>query len=502
MSWNWILLNKKTQMGARIQGGTAFSFGNESHCEVQVSCPQPETILGQVYFEDGFVFVSSGNAVAVHYLRGDLRLGTEVFALTSESEQHPFEAMTVPESLLTSLFCSSGFKKVLREVQFFESDRLKIQGSAAAEIEKDTICSSIGFLSAHFWENHAVSKPESRQKYLQILWCVWAQMCRFGILTPLLADDSISEVMVSEPRRIYIERNGRIESSELAFEDNSTLMTILERIVSRSGRRIDESIPFCDARLPDGSRVHAIIPPLALNGPCLTIRKFPAHALRAERLVELGSMSQKMYELLKELVEARSNVLIAGGTGSGKTTLLNSLSSFIPAYERLITIEDSAELQLQQPHVIRLESRLPNMEGKGAVTLRDLVRNALRMRPDRVIVGECRGGEALDMLQAMNTGHDGSMTTVHANSAVDALRRLETLVMFSGVDLPLRAIREQIVSAVHYVVQQTRFANGKRCISAIHKVERLDEGTGTYVTVPLVTYQKQTGDWRWHISCS
>ena len=498
MTCTWSLQNNNSRMAARVCSPVALSFGNESSCEVQVECVPADTILGQVYFEDGFAFVSSHHKVSVHYLDGTFNFGADSFSLQSAGQNHPFETLSIPEDRLTVLFQSNLFKKVLREVQFYESDRLKITGSAVAEIEQDTIRSAISFLNSHYWNENSVSKIEDRLAYLEILWCVWAQMCRYGILTPLLADDTISEIMVSEPRKIYVERKGCLEASNLAFEDNSTLMTILERIVSRSGRRIDESVPFCDARLPDGSRVHAIIPPLALNGPCLTVRKFPATALRAERLVELGSMSQKMFELLKQLVEARSNILIAGGTGSGKTTLLNSLSSFIPAHERLITIEDSAELQLQQPHVIRLESRLPNMEGKGAVTLRDLVKNALRMRPDRVIVGECRGGEALDMLQAMNTGHDGSMTTVHANSAADALRRLETLVMFAGVDLPLRAIREQIVSAVHYVVQQTRFANGQRCISAIHKVEGLEATDGTYLTSPMVTYQMQTGEWQWH----
>jgi pilus assembly protein CpaF len=276
--------------------------------------------------------------------------------------------------------------------------------------------------------------------------------------------------MVNGKDSIFIERSGKLRKSELRFENDDELLATIEQICNAAGKRIDEHHPYCDARLENGSRIHAIIPPLCLNGPCLTIRKFPKLKITVEDLVESGSMPKELYETIRGYVEGKKNILISGGTSSGKTTLLNALSRFIAAKERIITIEDSAELQMQQPHVIRLESRKENLEGQGAVTIRDLVRNSLRMRPDRVVIGECRGEEALDMLQAMNTGHDGSMTTIHANTCRDSLRRLEVLVLFSQYDLPSRAICEQIGSAIHCIIQQTRFANGKRGVSEIVEV--------------------------------
>jgi pilus assembly protein CpaF len=296
-----------------------------------------------------------------------------------------------------------------------------------------------------------------------------------GPLEIYLADDSVSEVMVNAPSEVYVERSGRLERAPKGFSSPRAVLGAIERIVAPLGRHVDESSPLVDARLPDGSRVNAIIPPLALKGPALTIRKFKRNLLSALDLVELGAMTEAMADFLETCVKARRNLVVSGGTGSGKTTLLNVLSGYIPPGERIVTIEDAAELQLSQEHWVQLESRPPNIEGKGAVTIRDLVRNALRMRPDRIVVGECRGGEALDMLQAMNTGHEGSLTTLHANSPRDALARLETMALMSGLTLPVRAIREQVASAVNVIVQQQRYVDGTRRISAISEVRRILE---------------------------
>jgi pilus assembly protein CpaF len=297
-----------------------------------------------------------------------------------------------------------------------------------------------------------------------------------GPLEELLADSSVTEIMVNQHDKIFIERKGRLERHPLTFTSARAVLGVIERIVTPLGRRIDESSPMVDARLKDGSRVNAVIPPLALKGPALTIRKFAKRKLTAQDLVEFGSMSAEMATFLEVCVAARRNIVVSGGTGSGKTTLLNVLSNFIPADERIITVEDAAELQLRHDHWISLESRPANGEGKGAIPIRDLVRNTLRMRPDRIVVGECRGGEALDMLQAMNTGHDGSLTTLHANSPRDGLARLETMVLMAGMDLPLSAIREQVASAIQLIVQQTRFACGTRMVTSVTEVTGIESG--------------------------
>jgi pilus assembly protein CpaF len=309
-----------------------------------------------------------------------------------------------------------------------------------------------------------------------------------GPLQPLIDDPTITEVMVNGPNRIYIERDGKILASEAFFSDEVHLRRIIERIVSKVGRRIDESSPLVDARLEDGSRVNAIIAPLSVSGSTMTIRKFSHEALSVPDLIRLGTMSPEMAELLDACVRARLNIIVSGGTGTGKTTLLNVLSSFLPADERIITIEDAVELQMQQEHVVRLEARPPNIEGKGEVTIRDLVRNSLRMRPDRIVVGEVRGAEALDMLQAMNTGHDGSLSTVHANSPRDALSRLETLVLMAGMELPLRAIREQVSAAVDLIVHLTRLRDGSRRITHVTEVHGMEGQTVTTQDVFLFDY--------------
>ncbi len=296
-----------------------------------------------------------------------------------------------------------------------------------------------------------------------------------GPIEVLLADPTVTEIMVNRKDQIYIEKNGKITLSNLTFTSNSQLLGIIERIVSPLGRRIDEKTPYCDARLPDGSRVHAIIPPLSIQGPMITIRKFSKTPFKFDDLIRLGSITEDMVDFLRAAIQARQNCVVSGGTGTGKTTLLNVLSSFISDNERIITVEDAAELQLTQPHWCRLETRPANIEGSGAITIRDLVRNTLRMRPDRIVVGECRDGAALDMLQAMNTGHDGSLTTVHANNPRDCLSRLETLVMMAGMDLPSRAIREQIASAVNLIVQISRFSDGTRKITHVSEVTGMEK---------------------------
>lgn len=296
----------------------------------------------------------------------------------------------------------------------------------------------------------------------------------FGPINPLLADPDVSEIMVNGPNQVYAERKGKLEITEITFRDNEHVMNMIEKIVAPLGRRIDESSPMVDARLPDGSRVNAIVPPLALNGPTVTIRKFAKDPFTISDLVHFGTLTEEMSAFIEACVKARLNIFVSGGTGSGKTTTLNVLSSFIPNDERIITIEDAAELQLSQEHVVSLETRPPNIEGKGAISIRDLVRNSLRMRPERIVIGEVRGAEALDMLQAMNTGHDGSLATGHSNSPRDMISRLETMVLMAGVDLPIRAIREQIAGALDLIVQQSRLKDGSRKITNITEVQGME----------------------------
>lgn len=319
---------------------------------------------------------------------------------------------------------------------------------------------------------------------------IYDDVMGLGPLETLLREDDISEIMVNGPKKIYIERKGKLELVDVFFRDDNHVLQIINRIVSPIGRRCDEANPMVDARLADGSRVNAVVPPVALSGPSITIRKFNSTPLQISNLIEFNSLSFQMAAFLEACVKGRCNVMVSGGTGSGKTTLLNVLSSFIPETERIVTIEDAAELQLMQRHVITLESRPPNVEGKGQVAIRDLVKNSLRMRPDRIIVGEVRSGEALDMLQAMNTGHDGSLATAHANTARDLVARLETMVMMAGMDLPMKAIREQIASAIDIIVQQSRFRDGTRKITAISEVTGME---GDIVTLQDIFVYKQTG---------
>lgn len=335
-------------------------------------------------------------------------------------------------------------------------------------------------------ESIVLGRKEREALFEQIV----AEILGLGPLEPLLADESITEIMCNGPKKVFVERKGKLQRVNIAFESDEHLMRIIERIVAPLGRRIDESSPTVDARLKDGSRVNAVIPPIALNGPTITIRKFFKKPLTIEDLIRYGSVTEESVEFMRACVVAAVNVVVSGGTGTGKTTFLNILSSFIPANDRIITIENAAELQLRQEHVVTLESRPPNVEGKGEISIRDLVINALRMRPDRIVVGECRGGETLDMLQAMNTGHEGSMTTLHANDPRDALSRIETMVLMAGMELPHKAIREQVASAIDVIVQLSRMRDGSRRVTAVTEIQGME---GDVITTADIFKFEQTG---------
>ncbi len=373
--------------------------------------------------------------------------------------------------------------------------KIRVQNRLLAELDPSMDISRVGdvrntiqslFDQVLTEESIVLSRPERHRLFEQIA----AEILGFGPLQPLLEDESITEVMVNGAKNIYIERNGKIIRVPVTFESDDHVMRIIDRIVAPMGRRVDESSPYVDARLPDGSRVNAIIPPISLVGPVITIRKFFKNPITIDQLIQLGSITPEALQFLKACVESKLNIVISGGTGSGKTTLLNILSQFIPNDERIVTIENAAELQLRQEHVVTLESRPPNIEGRGEVTIRQLVINALRMRPDRIIVGEVRDDAALDMLQAMNTGHDGSMTTAHSNGPRDTLARLETMTMMSGMELPVRAIREQISSAIELVVHQERMQDGTRKVVTICEISGME---GDVITMTDIFAFEQTG---------
>jgi pilus assembly protein CpaF len=349
----------------------------------------------------------------------------------------------------------------------------KLDLSRVSDLQGDTLRREIRLVVERLCdtENPLLNRMERERLIDEVL----DETFGFGPLEVLLKDPTISDIMINGPQKVYVERRGKMEKTEVKFRDNEHLLQIIDRIVSKVGRRVDETSPMVDARLPDGSRFNAIIPPLALDGPTVSIRRFGSNPLKLEDLLNYKAFTPEMAMLMEACIKARLNIVISGGTGCGKTTLLNTLSSFIPGEERVITIEDAAELQLQQDHIVRLETRPPNIEGKGAILCRDLVKNALRMRPERIIIGECRGGETLDMLQAMNTGHSGSMTTLHANTPRDAQARMETMIMMSGLDLPIKAMRQQISSAVDLIIQANRLQGGPRKITSITEVMGMEQ---------------------------
>jgi pilus assembly protein CpaF len=373
----------------------------------------------------------------------------------------------------------SGYKEVETD-PYFEL-KMKIQNKVIQELDIDfneisdkneTLKEEINYIIDKNIEEESLNITNNQK--VKIKEELLNEIIGFGPITSLLQDNSITEIMVNGPSHVYIEQNGKLVLTDAKFKDNNHVLHVIKKIVEPIGRRIDESSPMVDARLPNGSRVNAIISPLAIDGPSITIRKFAEDPFKVDDLINFGTFNSKMAELLKNCVEGRLNVVVSGGTGSGKTTTLNVLSSFIPDEERIVTIEDAAELQLSQTHVVRLETRPANIEGKGEITIRDLVKNSLRMRPDRIIVGEVRSGETLDMLQAMNTGHDGSLTTGHANSPRDMLSRLETMVLMSGMNLPIKAIRDQISSAIDVIIQQSRLMDGSRKITHITEVQGME----------------------------
>ncbi|MDE1943483.1 MAG: CpaF family protein [Betaproteobacteria bacterium] len=408
--------------------------------------------------------------------------------------------MSLRELLNTSGSLPSAPEKPAVESQRVDADTIRLKSEIHLELLKKFDLSVMERISdgelrqrlAQFVEETIQEKKLglSEAQGKSLVTAIQNEVLGLGPLEPLLADNTVSDILVNGPHTVYVERRGKLELTDVRFTDDEHLLRIIEKIVSRVGRRVDESSPMVDARLPDGSRVNAIIAPLALDGPSMSIRKFSAVPLGVDNLVEYGSMTRDMALMLAAMVKSKINMIISGGTGSGKTTMLNILSSFIPNDERIVTIEDAAELRLQQPHVVRLETRPPNIEGEGEINQRALIKNSLRMRPDRVIVGEVRGAEVLDMLQAMNTGHEGSMATIHANTARDALTRLENMVGISGLNIPVRPMRQQIVSAISAIVQVSRLSDGKRKVMSILEITGME---GDMVTTQEIFKFHQTG---------
>ncbi len=437
-----------------------FTIGRGPNNKIQINHPTISQVHAEFRIEPGRILVSDKNSTNGVFFKGrrisSFTAGPGDVFLLGQIEIRVSESEESEKNLLTPEIRARLHSELI--------DKMNKSRQALTQMSRETLESKTGEIARELLFAQFGEKGEA---YVSDL---LSDVLGLGPLDILLADDSVTEIMVNGPSMVYVEKGGKLYLSDRTFLNDQHVRDVIERIVLPLGRRIDESSPIVDARLKDGSRVNAIIPPLALSGPTITIRKFSKRKLVPDDLLKFNSASSEMIEYLRMAVRQRKNILISGGTGSGKTTLLNILSSFIPADERIITIEDAAELKLSQDHVVSLETRPANIEGRGEVLIRDLVKNSLRMRPDRIVVGECRGGEALDMLQAMNTGHDGSLTTGHANTPADMLRRLETMVLMSGVDLPVRAIREQIASAVHLVVQQSRIEGGARKIVSIVKL--------------------------------
>jgi pilus assembly protein CpaF len=425
------------------------------------------------------------NDAVMDHKQGEAR---DTFSLRNRLEQirHSTPAQSITVGTAVEEHDSSSYYDLKVSIHSKLLDRIDL--AALESIPEERLREELRLLVERLLLEDGVALNDNERK--RIVVDIQNEVLGLGPLEPLLADATISDILVNTYKQVYVERYGKLELTDVRFGSNAHLMKIIDRIVSRMGRRVDESSPMVDARLPDGSRVNAIIPPLALDGPLLSIRRFAVVPLKVDDLIRLKTMTPLMAEILAGLVKAKVNILISGGTGSGKTTLLNVLSANIPVGERVVTIEDAAELQMQQPHVVRLETRPPNIEGKGEITQRALVRNSLRMRPDRIVIGEVRGAEALDMLQAMNTGHDGSMTTVHANTPRDALTRLENMIGMGGLTLPPKAMRQQISSAITVVVQASRMPDGKRKVVSIQEVTGME---GDIITMQEIFAYEKTG---------
>ncbi len=481
-----------------------YAIGRDEDCHLRLS---HERIEGRhailTVREDGFWIedLDSTEGTFVDRIRVSGRqpvvagqmIGIGPFTLVlTMADGETFKQQSTPEPAQTSPIRIEEIeqrRKIKQQIHSELVERLDIKRLAATRVHQDELKQrALQTLRDIIRDRSDMLPPEMDRDALAKE--IYDEALGLGPLEDFLADPDVTEIMVNGYNQVYVEKKGRLIPVNKTFLDNDSVLAIIERIVSPIGRRIDESQPYVDARLPDGSRVNAIIPPLSLVGPCLTIRKFSKVPYTDKDLIRFGTMTPAIAEFARLCVLMRKNIVISGGTGSGKTTLLNVLSSYLPENERIITIEDAAELKLEQTHVVRLEARPPNIEGRGAITIRDLVRNALRMRPDRIVVGECRGGEALDMLQAMNTGHDGSLTTVHANSPRDVISRLETMVLMSGMDLPVRAIREQIASAIDLIIHESRLSDGSRRIVKITEVVGLE---GDQITMQDIFEFRQTG---------
>ncbi len=471
------------------------SFGSSSFCEIEVPLKIPNLICGLVEIDSSYVkVVANTDHIPIYVDQKRLFFDQTVVVADLATVQigryeivievfksHGNDADTGGASLLTGGL-NNGFDMAeisKNVVDSLQKDGVVVAGNISEKLKNKI---KLRIRKAIFLQNKLSASDEVVKR---IETEIFDEIVGLGALEPLLANEDITEVMVNGHENIYVEQGGKLTLTSTKFSSEVALRNVIDRIVSQVGRRLDVSSPAVDARLLDGSRVHAVIPPLALNGPCLTIRKFSKEAISMNQLIEWNCLSREAADFLESLVKGHKNIIVSGGTGSGKTTLLNALSSYIPETERIVTIEDAAELKLTQPHVVRLETRPANLEGKGHVSIRDLVKNSLRMRPDRIVVGECRGGESIDMLQAMNTGHDGSLTTAHANTPLDMLRRLETMVMMSGLQMPLQAIREQIASAICLVVQLRRLKCGKRLITHISWIKGFDPEGSQYNVLNL-----------------
>jgi pilus assembly protein CpaF len=501
-------VGKETQV-LELESDTRMLFGNSSLCLVQLSGCPAGVLLGSLKSENGSLgfrvlagglsVISSGRTLEVGEFVPiasslEIYFGKTLYKITRYFDLQSSSAENVLQSLAQAGLAKGSLMELQVKLTKALQASLNLSELAPKELNTPETRSKVeSQLKSLVYDEKRSGLSATEVQLIEIEKAIVNEVVGLGPLEDLLSDPKVTEIMVNSPSQIFVERGGHLTLSELQFSSDLALLSTIERIASTVNRRVDTSSPIVDARLLDGSRVNAVIPPIALKGACLTIRRFSKKPISMDKLVEWKSVSAFASDFLRAAVEARLNIVISGGTGSGKTTLLNALSGFIPFEERIVTVEDAAELQLQQPHVVSLEARPANMEGKGAITIRDLVKNCLRMRPDRIVVGECRGGEALDMLQAMNTGHDGSLTTAHANNPSDMLRRLETMVMMAGVDFPLRAIREQVSSAIQMIVQQTRFHTGRRRVTALTAIDEMTVETSSYNSTPLVWFEAHEG---------